>query len=568
MKKVERQKILLALLLVLVVATLLLYPRTQRLNQHTFVDETFYLKHSAQFYWAVANHEYADTYLIVHPGVTTMWLGSAAFWKILPEYQTWESSHIPDLRFRRFIEDHDQTLLSMQVYTRAAVAAFNSLCLVGIFLLGWRLFGRWQAAGAVLLAGFSPYFFDYSRFLHIDGTLSILMLAALLAFMVYLKEGGAGWLALTAAAVGLSALTKVTGLAVLGVIGLLALLEWWRPTYNRFDKTHSWAGFKKLVGIMLILVFLAALTIFALWPALWAAPGEALGNILSFTLERSDASILSPMFLNDEIIETGVFDLPYYYFYPLNYLWRSTPISLLGLTALLLLFIFRKKIELKHIPWSNIGKILLYVLVYLVLITLSNQKFDRYMLPASLALDILAGLGWWYAAEWLTGEFQNAQSWVPSTLPALVLGAAVLAQAGMLYQVFPYGISYYNPLMGGPQKAPQVLQVGAGEGLDLAADYLMTVPGKKNLLIYSGYAEVFGYHFDRKVQSLPLYDYNGFEQAFDADYVILYLNQVQRGMAGPIVEFLADKPVEYTAVINGIEYAWVYHMSELIDDSN
>jgi hypothetical protein len=37
---------------------------------------------------------------------------------------------------------------------------------------------------------------------------------------------------------------------------------------------------------------------------------------------------------------------------------------------------------------------------------------------------------------------------------------------------FPYYLSYYNPLMGGPRKAPQVMQIGWGEGLDQAGRYL------------------------------------------------------------------------------------------------
>lgn len=570
MKKFETRKLLLALLLLLVITTALLYPRLKGLNHYTFVDETFYLKHSAQFYWAVSNHEYAETYRIVHPGVTTMWLGAAGFWRVLPEVSEWNAGGIPDLRFRRYIEDHDQTLLSMQIYTRAAVVVFNSLWLANIFLLSWRLFdhqkmARWQAAGAVLLAGFSPYFFDFSRFLHIDGTLSILMLAALLAFLVYRKEGGIGWLALSAVAVGLSVLTKVIGLIVLGVIGLIALLEWARPGYYRFGNKLTWAGFKKLFGAMLLLILLAALTAIIVWPALWVAPGESLGKIFAFTLERSGADLLSPMFLNGEIIETGVFDLPYYYFYPLVYLWHSTPVSLFGLAALLCLFVFRPKPVFDEMPWDTIGKILLYVLVYTILLTFSKQKFDRYILPAFLALDILAALGWWYTAAWVAGRFRKWQSWLPAAVPAAILGAAVLTQGWLLFQVFPYGISYFNPLMGGPEKAPQVLQIGSGEGLDLAADYLMTVPNKRNLLIYSPYANSFGYHFGWQVQSLPLYDYHGFDQAFEGDYVVLYLSQVQRGMSGPIVDFLADKPVEYTVVINGIEYAWVYHMSDFID---
>lgn len=564
MKKFGYRKIILALLLILIISTLLFFPRTKGLNSYTFVDETFYLKHAAQFYWAVANRQYADTYLIVHPGVTTLWLGASAFRAVSPEYKEWDTVNIADLQFRQFLENNGHTLLDMQVYTRLAVVLFNALCLIVIFLLCWRLFGKWPAAGAILLVGFDPYYFDFSRFLHVDGILSTLMLLALLAFIVYLKEGRRWWLALSAIAVGLSALTKVIGLIVLGVIGLIALLEWWRPVHGRFTPKRSWGGFGKLAGAMALLVLVAALTIFALWPALWAAPIESLRNIFTFTLERSSAEALSPMFFNGEINPTGVFGLKYFYFYPLTYLWHSSPITLVGLVLLLLIFVARPRLVFQKMPKDMIWQMLLYVLTFTVLITLSKQKFDRYLLPAYLPLDILAALGWWYGAEWLAGKIKKLKN--PAWLPALVMAAAALANAFYLVQVFPYGISYFNPLMGGPEKAPEVLQIGHGEGLDLAAEYMLTIPDKRNLTIYTPYASAFGFHFDRKVQSLPFYENNGFEQVFDADYVILYLGPVQRGMSGPVVEFLADKPAEHTVVINGIEYAWIYHMSEFGTD--
>ena len=557
----KTSKILLAILLTLIIFSALLYPRTQTLNGYTFIDETFYLKHAAQFYWAVSNHEFEATFLVIHPGVPTLWLGSAAFWTVTPDFSERDTIITPDGHFREFLNEHNQTYESMQVYTRTMVILFNSLCLAGIFLLGWRLIGRWQAAGAVLLAGFSPYFFDFSRFLHIDGPLSILMLAALLAFLVYLKEGKWGWLALSALAIGLSTLTKVIGLIVLGVIGILALLEWARPSYERFGKKLRWEGFKKLFGAMLLLVFLTALTAFIVWPALWVTPGEAIGRIFGFILDRTSGADLSPMFFNGDIIPDGAIGWKYFYYYPLVYLWHSTPVSLFGLAALLLLFIFRPKPVFEEIPWNTIGKIMLYALVYTLLMTSSKQKFDRYILPASLALEIPAALGWWYAAVWAGGKLKRLQSWFPIAM----LGAAVLVQGLLLLQVFPYGISYFNPLMGGPQKAPQVLQIGSGEGLDLAAEYLTTVPNKKDLVIRSPYSSTLDYHFYRQVEGVPLYEAQGFDKTFEADYVVLYLNQVQRGMSGPIVEFLADKPAEYTVVINGIEYAWIYRMSDFVD---
>jgi len=72
-------------LLLLALAAVLLLPRALQLGRYVFIDETFYLKHSAQFYWAMVNQDYENTDLVVHPGVIPHWLGAAAFKHIFPE---------------------------------------------------------------------------------------------------------------------------------------------------------------------------------------------------------------------------------------------------------------------------------------------------------------------------------------------------------------------------------------------------------------------------------------------------------------------------------------------------
>ena len=560
MNRLRNRQTILFVLVLIVVAAALFVPRSKGLGEYTFIDETYYLKHSAQFYWAVANQHYEDTYLIVHPGVTTMWMGAAAFWQYFPEYQARDSVEIKDLRFRMTLQNNQLTYLDMQVYARRVVVAFNTSLLIVAFVLCRRLFGVWPAVGAALLVGFDPFYFDYSRFLHVDGTMTTLMFVSLLAFLVYLREGhGWGWVLLSALMAGLAMLTKVIGGFMLLAVGFFALLEWWQPQGGAFGPRLSWRGFKKLVGVLLVWVLLMALVFFACWPAMWVAPLESLGKIVQFTLERSNAEVLSPMFFNGEINPTGTFGLDYAYYYPLTYLWRSSPVVWGGLLLMLVLAVVRPEAVKEKVPWGVVVRLGLFVLFYTAAMTLSKQKFDRYLLPAYLPLDVIAGIGWWYAADWL-GQLFGARRRV--LLPAAVVGAAVLLQGLLVYQVFPYGLSYYNPLMGGGEKAPQVMMVGAGEGLDQAADYMRTVPDKQELVIYSFYAGSFNFHYLENVLTLPWYAYNDFAPVYDADYVILYITQMQRGLAQPITDFLADKPVAYTVEINGIEYARIYHMSE------
>ncbi len=327
-----------------------------QLGKYVFIDETYYLKHSAQFYWAMANQEYESTDLVVHPGVIPHWLGAAAFWHVFPEYAGVQpESQIADLTFRNLLEDFDLDLLTMLVWSRRMVVIFNSTMLVLAYLLARRLFPPWLAVLGTLLAGFDPFFFDHSRFLHVDGMMAVLMFVSLLAFLAYLKEGKTGWLLLSAVTAGMGVLTKVPVLALLGFVGLFGLIEWFWPRYQRFNPSRSWKGILRLAGVVLIWLLVVLVVIFALWPAMWQDPLSKLGHIAGFVLDQGGAEIISPMFFNGDLNPTGVFGWDFWYYYPLSYLWRASPVTLAGLVLLVIAFFTRKRFDLERSPGGRSG---------------------------------------------------------------------------------------------------------------------------------------------------------------------------------------------------------------------
>src|ERR1051325_5012279 len=85
MNKSERPRILIALL-VLVVAFAL--PRGLALDRLVTPDEVTWLMASSNFYLALTHGDFAHTYQLEHPGVTTMWAGAAGFASRFPEYKT------------------------------------------------------------------------------------------------------------------------------------------------------------------------------------------------------------------------------------------------------------------------------------------------------------------------------------------------------------------------------------------------------------------------------------------------------------------------------------------------
>jgi len=566
MKKDTQRNFIREVVIVTLLGLALLYPRLQQLGKYIFIDETYYLKHGAQFYWAIANQEFDKTDLVVHPGVTTNWLGASAFRLFFPEYaEKQKSSAIADLQFRRILEKNDLSMIYMLIWARAGVAGFNAVMLVLAFLLARRLFNPWLAALGVLLAGFDPFYFDYSRFLHVDGILSTLMLVSSLAFLVYLKEHRWGWLLLSGVLAGLSVLTKVPGILMLGMVGLFGLIDWARRENNAFGAPRSWRGLASLAGKVGIWLAVLLLVVFLVWPAMWVDPIGRLARISAFVLDQGSAEVISPMFFNGEQNPTGVFGWEYAYYYPLSYLWRASPVTLAGLALLAGAYFFRKKLAEKEIAWDVVGKLLLFVAVYAVLMTVSVKKFDRYILPAVLPLNVLAGAGFYV---WIrSGIDALVSGGAQSRLRQAVLGLGVLAIVGLqgwqVYSVFPYGLSYYNPLMGGGEKAADVMMVGYGEGLDQAAAYMMTVPNKRNLTIYSFYSNAFGFHFMHQIDEILWYEDEIPEPMLEADYWIVYRSQRQRGMSEVIFEMLEGHQPEHTVVINGIEYAWVYKLAEI-----
>lgn len=67
-----------ASLLFLVSLTFL--PRIFTLSAHWVSDETLWMLRARDFFFALETGNFADTYTVNHPGVTTCWLGSVAIW--------------------------------------------------------------------------------------------------------------------------------------------------------------------------------------------------------------------------------------------------------------------------------------------------------------------------------------------------------------------------------------------------------------------------------------------------------------------------------------------------------
>jgi hypothetical protein len=144
----------------------------------------------------------------------------------------------------------------------------------------------------------------------------------------------------------------------------------------------------------------------------------------------------------------------------------------------------------------------------------------------------------------------------------LILVAGVQI-AGTL-NTFPYYISYYNPLMGGARKAPQVMQIGWGEGIDQAARYLNEKPDVARLKVIAWYdTGSFSYFFngaDRTFWSTPEQDPDDWQKFITSDYAVVYIQQWQRQMPKYVLDYLSGIKPEHSIWINGLEYVRIYKL--------
>lgn len=528
------------LLLVLVLLLALLAPRLAAIGQYSVADEGHWLQFSANFYYALSTGDFAHTYQREHPGVLPMWAGTASFLINYPGYRGIGPGYLGSIEeVDAVLTQHGQDPLQVLNTAKMIMAALNVAALLLVYWLLQRMLGTWPALGAVLLIGWAPFYLAHSRLLHLDGLLSSMLLLSVVAFAAYLQEGGWTTLLLSAIAAAGAWLTKSPAVIVLPVVALLALSEQLRQN-ERSWRQGLWTPLLVWGGVMVAAVFAA-------WPALWVAPlhtvVELYKGAAGFALDSNQIIFFNGLVM--PAAEAG------WLYYPLTFLWRTTPLTLAGLLLAVPAYILRWGVFKGAAVRRLVGSALLFVLVFWLFMQMGQKRFDRYLLPAYLFLDLMAGLGWAGAAAALAERVKKA-----ALAPALLLLAA-LAQLGLALQVYPYAMSYYNPLLGGRGKAPQVMNVGWGEGYDLAAAYLNARPDARELRAMAAMGHgAFSFYFDGQAEWMDL------SRIELVDYVVVYIEHQQRCVPQVWCQVMEDIQPEHIVNIDGITYAWIYNQHE------
>lgn len=529
---------IIAVLSYLLTAAAALAPRVADLGIFVTVDEAnFWIARSQIFLNALRSGDFAATAISTHPGVTTMWLGAAG------------------MILQRSLVDHglvtSVTYATALTFLRLPAALAHTACI----LAGFALLRRMLPAPAALLAALfwaaDPFVIAYSRLLHVDGLAASFGAVSLLAaFYTWQAPRRRLALAISGVCAGLAVLSKSPALALLPVVGLVAFWHAAFPSERDAAAPFSiWRAARAALPAYGVWLGIVALTVFALWPALWGDPIAAYNQIrIGVEVEGAQPHMLGNYFLGRPDPAPGPL------FYPVALALRTTPLTLAGLLALPLIW---RRLEPAH--RRILAGLALFALVFTAAMTVFPKKFDRYLTPVFPMVDLLAAMGWWGVFSWRS---QTAPAVAPrlARAAAALLGALAVTNAGFWH---PYAIAAANQAFGGAATAARTFAVGWGEGHEQAAQWLNQRPDIRGVVTVARLPVALQPYMQRGATTLaPLND----QLRPDTGYVVVYISQQQDGIVPPPFDvFYGNVPPLFTARIHGVEYLWVYQAPPAVD---
>ncbi len=524
----KKIKIVFPVIFLILVALVLRLPG---LGSFMTVDEEKWMLRSAEFWHDMfRGGDPGGTYITTHPGVTTMWLAGAGIF--LQEARLGFDIDTSNLRYFRLAG----TL---------PVAIAISL-LIGV--VGWmamRLLGKIEGFWAGCLLAVEPYFVGMSQVIHLDALLGLFMLVAFLSFILFLRERKDRWVIVCGVSTGLAMATKLLPslwlFVYIGVVLLVLLLV-------RFKKIVLFRyefNYKELIRIFFYIVGVAVLTLWAVWPTLWVK------DDLYKSFEKDIPSVVMDEHV---VLEESKDPIAPGSFYVRTWLGRVSVFTLLLSVGRVIL-----AIRVAWLAWRerNIGRFsksraftvmmfIVYIVCFLVLITMIAKKADRYALPALMALSLLAGWGWvvvLVVVKERGSYFKKVYIWLSGAI-GILLFIQVLGRV-------PHAIAFEDSLL----DVSPLSQQGWGEGLEQAAEWLNQHPLADRLVVASWYPGVMRTYFNGQTMSLSSRDDER------VGYVVLYRNMHGRAMddvaTNVLDEFNGREPV-YVVYIGGKPYVWIY----------
>lgn len=516
---------------------LALLPRVGALDVYVTADEGNWVERTALFSTALARGDAAGTFLTGHPGVMTMWAGLLGMGFERGAYLTQNLA-------AGFIGSDQPAYFDALVRARFPLMLLTCLATMAVALLAWRLFGRRVGLLAGVLLALEPFWIAHSLVLHLDAAMTSFMTVSMLAALIFWwRRARWGFLLLSAACAGLTVISKTPGVFILLFVPFAAGLALLADAERRF-RPNAWL---RLIGNLALWAVVAFAAMLIVWPALRVDPPGTLVRMLTFT-EETGGSEHENFFLNDSTGAPGAL------YYPITLALRVSPVTQFGLliaAVALVLHLGRRGTRRLGAPLMLVA----YCALFVAMMDLAPKKFDRYLLALYPVMAILAAAGF----IWATARFRELARGRGRLGLALSLGMLALVVGLQLWQsagTRPYYMAYYNPLWGGAPVARNTIVVGWGEGMDIVARQLASLPDADSVTVATFYNSVFASQFPGNIMSPNAY------QPVSADYALLYVNVSQRSIADRLRSAIRERDPYMTVRINGLEYVTVYKIDD------
>ncbi len=551
------------ILLIVLMMAIVAIPRLVGLGKFTSLDEPFWLRQSGNFYYALGQRDFENTIYEYHPAVTTMWIITGGMLAYFPEYRAMGQGYLKPGKFDSFLPAHGKDPLQLLIVSRTIQVIIIVVLSIILFLLLRVLFDVRLAFFTTAIISLSPFFLGHSRLLNHEGMLGLFLLISLLSMLVYLyRDRKLAFLLLSSTTAALAQLTKSTGILLIPIIPLMLFVAALGSPGKKWSQSMLEAA--KVFGIWLI-VLAAAYVLF--WPGMWVAPGKMLyevyGNALSYAFEGVRLSVLPGL----DPAGFGLGDLSAgFRFYLLDIIWRSTPVSLLGLIlGIGFAVAYARSRTGQNFQLAVLYSAILAISFIVVFSVVRGPKPPHYILTSYVSLDFIAGLGWAHTIDFLAERRPGlSKGWIKG-LALTVLAGLQLTSALAFY---PYYITYYNPIMQAlqPYTRNQILDdTGYGVGLDQAAAYLSQKAGASQLVVMAASGSgPFSYYFSG--ETVPMNDLNLADPEIvrllrGSQYAVMdYYNQKRYHLLAGLEGIEPEKIIW----IDGIDFLHIYRAADLL----
>jgi 4-amino-4-deoxy-L-arabinose transferase-like glycosyltransferase len=469
---------------------IILLPRVFSLDAFQTADEKRWVANTAGFITNLAHRDWSHLMLQPHPGITTQWLASPTV-----SSPSWTIRKMP-------------------------LVISQSLLILALGYLFWRLSGPRLAALVVLLLALDPLLISHTRIYAMDSLLSLFLLLSLSSLLLWLKTKSQRYLVFAALTAAAAVLSKLSGLLIIPLSLLAIIYHLYSSRTSRSQRFFSAFTFTCSVWLLFFLMGLILIL-----PSLALAPHLVINDMLAWF--KSDDYQLHRL-------------SPTYYLGTLFFL--ATPLHFMAIPLLPLLFVAKRL----HPPHrKTIILLLSFSLLFLVMMSLGAKKGDRYLLPVFLMLDVVTA----YVIHWLLS--QNLRLWSVRIVFFSIIGLLLL-QAHHLYVLHPHYLSYVNPIT---DSFFGERRLGWGEGLDLAATYLNQLPDAANMTVASYYPIEFQSNFAG--HAVPVHQHD----SPSVDYVIIYRAMFERGQSAwetDVVNLYRPQTPLKVVTIGTVPMAWIY----------